>query len=74
MSLFSAGSISLDSAFKKSMTSRHRPHSLIHATIKKIGHNMAVTANDSAQEIIEAARIVQNILDGAKRGQSQACG
>jgi hypothetical protein len=43
------------------------PHSLIHATIKKFGHNMVVTANDLAQELIDAARIVEDILDKRRR-------
>jgi hypothetical protein len=41
------------------------PHSLIHATIKKFGHNMADTANDSAKDLNEAARVVQDILDSS---------
>jgi hypothetical protein len=53
------------------MPSGTGPHSLIHATIKKFGQNMAVTANDSAQEIIEAARTVQNIHDGAKEDRAK---
>jgi hypothetical protein len=41
-----------------SMPAGTGPHSLIHATIKKFGHNMAVTANISAKDLIEAARVV----------------
>ncbi len=37
-------------------------HSLIHATIKKFGHNTAVMANDSAKDLIEADRTVQDTL------------
>ncbi len=41
-----------------SMPAGSGPHSLIHATIKKFGYNMAVTANDSAKDLIEAARVI----------------
>jgi hypothetical protein len=41
-----------------SMPAGSGPHSLIHATIKKFGHNMAVTANDSAKDLIEATHMV----------------
>jgi hypothetical protein len=54
-----------------SMPAGTGPHSLIHATIKKFGHYMPITANDSAQEIIEAARIVQNIHDSAKEDRAK---
>jgi hypothetical protein len=54
-----------------SMPAGTGPHSLIHATIKKFGHNMVVMANDLAQELIDAARIVEDILDNAKASRAK---
>ncbi len=62
-----ANGILLTSDFDRcmSMPAGSGPHSLKHATIKKFGHNMAVTANDSAKDLDEAARVVQDILDSS---------
>ncbi len=62
-----ANGILLTSDFEDglSMPAGSGPHSLIHATIKKFGHNMAVTVNDSAKDLNEAARVVQDILDSS---------
>jgi hypothetical protein len=54
-----------------SMPAGTGPHSLIHAIIKKFGHNMVVTANDLAQELIDAARIIEDILDNAKASRAK---
>jgi hypothetical protein len=41
------------------------PYSLIHASLKKFGHNMSLTAHDYAEEMIDAGRLVDDILGKA---------
>jgi hypothetical protein len=60
--------ITLTSDFKAravSMPAGTGPFSLIHASIKKFGHNMALTAHDFAEDMIDAGRLVDDILTKA---------
>jgi hypothetical protein len=52
-----------------SMPAGTGPFSLIHATIKKFGHNMSLTANDHAAELINVERIVEDILTNAAQSR-----
>jgi hypothetical protein len=60
-----AKGITLTSDFKaraESMPAGTAPHSLIHASLKKFGHNMPITAHDFAEEMIDAGRLIDDIL------------
>jgi hypothetical protein len=65
--------ITLTSDFKaraESMPAGTAPFSLIHASLKKFGHNMALTAHDFAEDMIDAGRLVDDILTNAGESRS----
>jgi hypothetical protein len=41
------------------------PHALIHASLKKFGHNMPITAHDFAEDMIDAGRLIDDIFTKA---------
>jgi hypothetical protein len=65
--------ITLTSDFKaraESMPAGTAPYSLIHASLKKFGHNMAMTSHEFAEDMIDAGRLVDDILGKAAESRS----